>query len=152
MKYFEDFQPGDVFDLGEVSVTAEEIKDFGRQFDCQPFHIDEKAAEASPFDGLIASGFHTASLFMQRYTEEILADSAGGGSPGIDALRFLKPVRPGDTLRARLTVVSTRPMMGRPDFGLIEPLCELLDRDDAPVLTMTLHSIFQRHEAATKEP
>jgi acyl dehydratase len=151
MKFFEDFHSGDVFELGQVTVTADEIKTFASQFDPQPFHVDEAAAEASPFGGLVASGLHTASLFMRRYVAVILADASGGGSPGIDRIRFLKTVRPGDLLSARLTVLSTRPLMGRPDFGLVEPECELLDSKSEPVLSMTIHSIFKRKQSAHQE-
>lgn len=144
MRYFEDFRPGDVYDLGEVAVTAEEIIEFGKRYDPQPFHIDAAAASASPCGELIASGWLTACLFMRRYVENLLNDSAGAGSPGIDELRYHRPVRPGDTFRARVTIEGARPSLSRPDQGIVQPRCELLDDQGNPVFSMILHSIFLR--------
>lgn len=150
MRYFEDFQPGDVHELGQVSVSAEQIIEFGTQFDPQPFHVDEAAARDSPFGGLIASGWLTGALFMRRYVEVLLADSAGAGSPGIDELRYHCPVRPGDILSARLTVLSSGPAFGRPDRGIVRPRCELLSESGEPVFSMILHSIFLRRPSAAR--
>jgi acyl dehydratase len=144
MRYFEDFHPGDVFDLGSIQASAEEIIAFGQQFDPQPFHIDPIAAKDSSFGGLIASGWMTAGMFMRRYVDALLVDSAGCGSPGVDEIRYLAPVRPDDRLTARLTVLGTSPMLGQPDRGLVKPKCELLDITGQPVFSMILHSIFLR--------
>ncbi len=150
MRYFEDFQPGDIHELGDVTVTAQQIIDFGTEFDPQPFHIDEAAAQRSPFGGLIASGWLTGALFMRRYVDVLLADSAGAGSPGIDEIRYHQPVRPGDRLSARLTVLSSGPAFGRPDRGIVRPRCELLSATGEPVFSMILHSIFLRRASAAQ--
>lgn len=149
MHYFEDFSRGDVHDLGEVTVTAEEITEFGRNYDPQPFHTDAVAAAASPFGGLVASGWLTASLFMRRYVEALLNKSACAGSPGVDEVRYHRPVRPGETLTARLTVEATSPSLGHRDRGIVQPRCEFLDHDGRLVFSMILHSIFLRRDAAT---
>ena len=116
---FEDFSPGQVFSLGTYEVTAQEIIDFARRFDPQPFHVDEKAAAGTPFGGLIASGWHTAAMFMRLYVDAVLADSASQGSPGIEQLRWLEPVRPGDVLTGTFTVESVRPSEKRPQRGTV---------------------------------
>src|SRR5579859_3157513 len=103
-RYFEDFAVGHTLELGSYTITREEILAFARQFDPQPFHTDEEQAKASLYGGLIASGWHTASIFMRLLVDGLLNDTASMGSPGVDELRWLRPVRPGDTLRARFTV------------------------------------------------
>lgn len=150
MRYLEDFRPGDVHELGAVTVTAEEILEFGKRYDPQPFHVDPAAAELSPFGTLVASGWLTASLFMRCYVDALLTDSACCGSPGIDELRYHRPVRAGDVLTARLTVLGSRPSLSQPDRGIVQPRCEMLAADGEPVLSMILHSIFLRRPAATR--
>jgi acyl dehydratase len=147
MRYFEDFSVGDVHELGTVTVTEEEIIEFGKRYDPQPFHTDSAAAALSPFRGLVASGWLTSALFMRCYVETLLNDSACCGSPGVDELRYHEPVRAGDVLRARLTVLGARPTLGRADRGIIQPRCELLSTEGRPVLSMVLHSIFLRRPA-----
>lgn len=144
MLYLEDFTVGDVYDLGEVKVTQEEVLSFGRAYDPQVFHTDPERAKESSFGGLVASGWLTASLFMRRYVEEILDRSAGEGSPGVDEVRFHRPVRPGDVLRARLTVLGVAPVLSNRRSGILRPRCELVDAEGAVVFSMVLHSIFRR--------
>lgn len=144
MLYFEDFEVGAVHELGTVKVTDSEIIEFATRYDPQPFHVDHALAAESPFGGLIASGWLTASLFMRCYVDALLRDSAGAGSPGIDELRYLRPVRPGDELSARLTVLGVGPALGRPDVGMVRPRCEMVNQDGATVFSMILHSIFRR--------
>jgi acyl dehydratase len=146
MLYLEDFHVGDVFELGKVEVTEEEILSFGRAYDPQVFHTDPEKARDSSFGGLVASGWLTASLFMRRYVEEILNRSAGEGSPGVDELRFLQPVRAGDVLQARLTVLGIAPVLGRRGSGIVRPRCELLDPQGKAAFSMVLHSIFRRRD------
>src|SRR5690242_11639548 len=98
MLYFEDMKPGDKMELGTYTVTREEILEFANKFDPQPFHINEDAAKKSMFGGLIASGWHTASICMRLYVDAILSKSMSLGSPGVDELRWKRPVRPGDVL------------------------------------------------------
>src|SRR6059058_6090390 len=128
MRYLEDLRPGEVFDLGEDTIREDEILEFARRFDAQPFHVDREAARQSMYGGLIASGWHTASFFMGLLVRGLLLDVASLGSPGIDELRWLKPVRPGDTLRARLSVVGARPSTKHADRGLITCVGELFNQ------------------------
>ncbi|WBP85096.1 MaoC family dehydratase [Kitasatospora cathayae] len=150
MYFFEDFAPGDVFELGTVSVTMDQIIEFSETYDPQPFHVDPELALASPFEGLIASGWQTASLFMRRYVDGLLADSACVGSPGVDEIRYHRPVRPGDVLHARVRVLGSSPSFGRSDTGIVKPMCELVDEEGRLVFSMILHSIFERR--LTREP
>jgi acyl dehydratase len=143
-RYLDDFAAGDVYDLGEITVTEAEVLAFGRAYDPQPFHVDPELAAASPFGGLVASGWLTASLFMRRYVEVVLDGAAGEGSPGVDEMRFHRPVRPGEVLAARVTVLGVAPVVTRPGSGIVRPRCELLDRDGRVVFSMILHSIFRR--------
>jgi|SRR5690242_19187330 len=148
--YFEDFAVGDTRELGEASVTAEEIVAFARQFDPQPFHVDEERAKASPFGGLIASGWHTAAIFMRLLVDGLLNSTASLGSPGIDELRWLQPVRPGDTLRARFTIVETTPSTRRPDRGTVRSTCEVINQRGEVVMRATGINIIGRRPAARR--
>ena len=143
-RFFEDFQAGQIFELGEHTMTREEIVDFARQFDPQPFHIDEDAAERSAFGGLIASGWHTAAVFMRLYVDALLADAASMGSPGISELRWLAPVRPGDTLTGRFIVESVEPSSKRADRGTVYFRSEMVNGDGTTVLSMTGRGYFAR--------
>lgn len=147
MRYFEDFRVGDIHELGTVIVSEEEVLEFAGRFDPQPFHTDPRLAAQSPFGGLIASGFHTASMFMRRYVDGLLAYSAGAGSPGIDEIRYHRPVRPGDKLDARIEILGSRPSLMSPTTGIVQPRCELVDPDGTVVFSMILHSIFLRRPA-----
>ncbi len=118
-EYFEDYVVGTVHEFGSVTVEEAEVIAFAQRFDPQPFHIDAMAAKQSVFGGLIASGWHTAAMMMGMIVEHYLAQSASLGSPGIDELRWLKPVRPGDTLTARVTVLETRRSRSKPDRGIV---------------------------------
>ncbi|WAL69610.1 MaoC family dehydratase [Amycolatopsis cynarae] len=134
-RYFEDYAPGTTHDCGSVKFTEAEIVEFAAKYDPQPFHVDAEAAAAGPFGGLIASGWHTASLMMRLLTENYLSPVSSLGSPGIDELRWVKPVRPGDVLRARVTVLEARPSKSKPDRGLLTSLIEMLDADDEVVFS-----------------
>jgi acyl dehydratase len=151
MRYFEDFRTGDVHELGTVVVTEKEVLEFGSRFDPQPFHIDKERAAGSPFGGLIASGFHTAAMFMRRYVDGLLAYSDCVGSPGIDEVRFHRPVRPGDTLTARVEILGSRPTLS-PSTGIVQPRCQLVAADGTVVFSMILHSIFRRRPADSAAP
>jgi acyl dehydratase len=108
--YWEDLTAGSVRDLGTVTVSADEIKHFAQQFDPQPFHLDEAAGRSSIFGNLCASGWHTCSLAMKLTVENLLTESSSKGSPGVENLRWLKPVYPGDTLRLKHTILESRPL------------------------------------------
>ena len=114
-RYFEDYRAGEVIELGSRTVSAEEIIAFARQFDPQPFHVDPERARLTPFGGLVASGWHTAAMFMRLSVDGHQSAQAGSiGSPGVDEIKWLRPVRPGDTLTGRTTVLETMPRRAGP--------------------------------------
>jgi acyl dehydratase len=143
-RYFEDFEAGAVVELGSHTVTEEEIVAFARQWDPQPFHVDPEAARESAFGGLIASGWHTGALWMRMYVDSLLDGTASMGSPGIEELRWLAPVRPGDTLTGRLEVLETTPSQRRPDRGTVRIRAEMVNQDGVVVLSMTSRGHFGR--------
>ncbi len=145
--FFEDFKPGQVVDLGSRTVSEEEIIAFARLWDPQPFHVDRDAAAGSVFGGLIASGWHTGAMWMRLYVDSVLGGASGQGSPGIEELRWLAPVRPGDTLHGRLTVLETTPSERRPDRGTVRIRGEMVNADGVTVLSMVSRGHFQRREA-----
>ena len=144
MRHLEDFKEGQVFELGEETISEQEILDFARRFDAQPFHVDREAAKASMYGGLIASGWHTASFFMGLLVRGLLHDVASLGASGIDELRWLKPVRPGDTLRARLSVVGTRPSTKHPGRGLLTCVGEMFNQQGERVLLIRWSAMIAR--------
>jgi acyl dehydratase len=137
VRYWEDVKEGEVFELGSRTMDKERMIAFAREFDPQPFHTDEKAAEASVWGGLIASGWLTGSTLMRLLYDGFLKDTASLGSPGVDELRWLKPVRPGDTLTARLTVIEATASRSRPDRGIVRTRMELMNQDGETVMTIT---------------
>jgi acyl dehydratase len=141
--YFEDFQPGQVFELGSHTVTEEEIVAFARRWDPQPFHVDPEAAKETVFGGLIASGWHTGAIWMRGYVDTLLGQ-ASQGSPGIEELRWLAPVRPDDTLSSRLTVLETMPSERRADRGTVRIRGEMVNQDGVTVLSMVSRGHFGR--------
>jgi acyl dehydratase len=144
MRYFEDFKVGDVCDGGPVTVSEAEIIEFASRYDPQPFHIDPDAARSGPFGGLIASGWHTAALFMGMFVRAELLDTASMGSPGVDELRWTAPVRPGDTLRTRSTITDVQPSAKHPNRGTVFSEHEVLNQDDVVVLRFTSRGHFAR--------
>lgn len=142
--YWEDFTVGQVREFGAVTLRREEIVDFASRFDPQPFHVDDDAARATPFAGLIASGWHTCAVAMRMMCDEYLLDAASLGSPGVDELRWLAPVRPGDTLCTRMTVLAARPMQSKPQAGLVESRWEVMNQRREVVLDMRGWGMFAR--------
>lgn len=142
--YFEDFEVGQVFELGSRTLTRERMLEFAEEFDPQPFHLDEAAASKSLYGGLIASGWHTGSVLMGLFATGLLNNTSSQGSPGVDELRWLKPVRPGDTLHGRSTILATRASRSRPDMGLVQIQSELRDDDGEPVLSLKSWGLFSR--------
>ena len=140
-RHFEDFTPGEVIDLGTTVVDEAEMLAFARRFDPQPFHVDPVAALGTPFGGLIASGWFSGSLFMRMYVDAVLADSTSEGSPGLTELRWLRPVRAGDVLAGRLTILSAAAT--KPRRGTVMLRGELL-RDDEVVLRTEFRGLFGR--------
>jgi acyl dehydratase len=143
---FEDFAAGQVYDLGSRTVTEAELVEFARQWDPQPFHVDPEAAKESVFGGLIASGWQTGAMWMRMYVDTMLG-SAARGSPGIEELRWLAPVRPGDTLTGRLTVLEATPSATKPDRGTIRIRGEMVNQDGVTVMAMTSRGHFWRRPA-----
>jgi acyl dehydratase len=127
-RWFEDFAVGEVFEFGDRLITAEEIVEFARRYDPQPFHTDPAAAERSHFGGLVASGWMTASVAMSLLCEHFISPTSSMGSPGVDVLRWLRPVRPGDRLRMRVSVIETRRSQSKPDRGAIKVRQEVLNQ------------------------
>jgi acyl dehydratase len=143
-RYFEDFVEGQTVDLGSFQYTQQDIIDFARAYDPQPMHTDPEAAAKSTYGGLIASGWQTATSYMRILVEEIMRDSASIGSPGIERLRWLKPVRPGDALQARFTVLEARPSNSRPDWGIVRSKGEVLNQKDEVVMDVEAVNFFGR--------
>jgi len=142
--YFEDFHSGQVIELGTCTVTETEIMDFARQFDPQPFHVDRDAAAASHFGGIVASGWHTCSMLMRQIVDELLSRSVSHGSPGVDEIRWLKPVRPGDTLRMSMRVTEAIPSKSRPDRGVLKCDYQGVNQHGETVVTMKTLGMFGR--------
>jgi acyl dehydratase len=144
MRWFEDFQAGEVTEVGPVTVSEQEIVDFASRFDPQPFHVDAEAAAASPFGGLIASGWHTTALFMGMFVRGVLLDSASIGSPGVEEIRWTAPVRPGDTLTGRSTITDVQPSSKNPSRGTVFTTNEVFNQDGVLVMTLKARGYFAR--------
>jgi acyl dehydratase len=142
-RWFEDYVPGAVHVLGSVVVDEQEVIAFARQFDPQPFHLDKELAEKSAFRGLIASGWHTACMAMRLIVDHYLSEISSEGSPGIDELRWLRPVRPADQLTVRITILDTRRSRSRPERGIVRSQIETLNQDREIVMQFT-STIFIR--------
>jgi acyl dehydratase len=148
MRYFEDFTEGQVIELGTIPVLSEdEIIGFARQYDPQPFHTDPVAAKETIYGGLIASGWQTALLTMRLMVDELLNQTAAQGSPGVENIRFLKPVRAGDRLRGRYTVLVAEPSTRKPTRGKILGRTELLDEGGDVVYSMDGWTLIGRRES-----
>jgi acyl dehydratase len=143
-RYFEDFIPGSVQEFGPTVVDEAEIVEFARRYDPQPIHTDPQWARTGPFGGLIASGWHTTALMMRLLVDQYLPSAASLASPGIDELRWLRPVRPGDELRVRVTVIEARPSRSKPDRGLLRSRIEVLGPDGSAVMTLTALNMIRR--------
>lgn len=144
--YWEDFPVGSVREFGAMRVTREAILAFAQQFDPQPFHLDDEAAKASLFGALSASGWHTCAMAMRMMCDAYLLESSSLGSPGIEQLKWLKPVFAGDTLSERFTVLEARVMASRPGVGLVRSHWEVLNQHRDVVLTMEGWGMFGLRE------
>jgi acyl dehydratase len=142
--HWEDFQTGAVAVYGPRLVTREEIVAFAAEFDPQPMHLDEAAASATMLGGLGASGWHTCCLLMRIIADGFLHDSTSMGSPGIEEMRWLKPLRPGTHIRVRATVLESRPSKSRPEMGLTKFRYEVLDGTGESLAEMTTTALFGR--------
>ena len=150
--WWEDFPVGRVREFGGLPVTRDAVIAFAHDFDPQPFHLDDAAAEASLFGRLAASGWHTCAMAMRMMCDAYLLEAASLGSPGVDQLRWLKPVYPGDTLHMRMEVLEARPMNSRPDVGLVRTRWEVINQAGDLVLTMEGWGMFRRRPADAAPP
>ena len=146
--YLEDFAPGQVRESAPRTITKDEIVAFAREYDPQPFHTDEEAAKRSVYDGLIASGWQTVGIMMRLLWDTFLKDTVSLGSPGSDEIRWLKPVRPGDTLRARFTVTEVVPSRSKLDRGIVRTFTEVLNQRGEVVMTQRGLGLFGRRGAS----
>ena len=143
-RWFEDYLPGSVYEFGHVAASEAEIIAFAEQYDPQAIHLDPQWAATGPFGGLIASGVHTMALCMRLYVDHYISRVASLASPGLDEVRFPRPVRPGDELRLRVTVAEARLSRSKPDRGLVHTVVEGLNQDDQVVLSFTAMNFFAR--------
>jgi acyl dehydratase len=146
--YFEDFFPGQVMEFGPRLVTREEIIDFAGQFDPQPMHLDDEAAKSSLLGGLGASGWHSCAILMRMACDGFVLDSASMGAPGVDEVRWMKPVKPGDRLTLRLTIRETRASKSKPQMGFVVMFYEMLNQDGVCVMTLQTPMMMARRAAA----
>lgn len=143
-RWLEDYVEGAVHQLGEVAVGRDDILEFARRYDPQPIHTDPDFAATGPFGGLIASGWHTCALMMRLFAENYLSRASSMASPGLDELRWLRPVRPGDRLSVRVTVIESRPSQTKPDRGVVRSLIETFNQDGEAVLSMRAINMVAR--------
>lgn len=150
MDHFEDIEVGRTARFGRYEVTREEVIEFAAKYDPQPFHLDDNAAAATHFGRLSASGWHTCAMTMAMLVENMKSRSqAGLGSPGVDNLRWIKPVYPGDTLRVETVVKEKRRSASRPEMGIFKSTVRVFNQHDEPVLEMTSNGLIRvRYPAA----
>jgi len=147
--FFEDYKPGDTEEFGCYEVSEDEIVEFAGKYDPQPYHIDPEAARESIFGGLCASGWHTCAMTMRMMVDHLAATGAASlGSPGIDQIRWLKPVRPGDVLRVRTEVIEARPLKRRPGMGVVKSAYTVLNQNDEAVMTFIGNGFVAAAKAA----
>jgi len=149
VRYLEDLSPGQIFNTGHKRVDKEEILAFARQFDPQPFHTDEAAARNSPFQGLAASGWHTAAMTMRLMLDGEFKPAGGILGVGFDDLSWPRPVRPGDELHAKSEVLEVRPSKSRPDRGTIKVRTTTFNQNDEPVMIFTGNLLVPRRPVST---
>jgi len=147
MRYFEEFEVGETVELGSYTISQEEIISFASQYDPQPFHVDPERAKDSFFGTLVASGWQTAGLYMRLLVLNLLNDTVSMGSPGLEELRWTKPVRPGDTLQARFTVLETIGSKSRPNLGIVKGKGEVLNQNGEVVMSLVSTGFFGRKPA-----
>ncbi|CAH0441453.1 MaoC family dehydratase [Ralstonia pseudosolanacearum] len=146
--YFDDFQVGQTMEMGTYAVTEDEILTFARQYDPQPFHVDPEAARRSIYGGLISSGWMTCSLMMRLMVQNFLSKSSSMGSPGVDEIRWLRPVYPGDSLSVSSTCLEVRPSQSKPDRGVAINRWEARNQHGELVCTLVGMGMFGRRPAA----
>jgi acyl dehydratase len=142
-RYFEDYPPGAVFTAGAMPVSAAEIVEFASKYDPQPMHTDPEAAAKGRFGGLIASGWHTGAMMMRLFADNFLSPESSIASPGLDELRWLQPVRPGDVLSLRVTILQARRSKSRPEQGIIHSFVEVLNQRGEAVMSLKPVSLIR---------
>jgi len=135
-RFFEDIKADQVYEFGTITVSEKDIIDFARQFDPQDFHLDPAKAASSLFGGIVASGWHTTAVVMRLYVDHYLSHVANLGSPGVEDIRWPNPLRPGDTLRIRVTILEARPSRSKPDRGIVRVHVEAINQTNNLVLSM----------------
>ncbi|ADO71321.1 MaoC family dehydratase [Stigmatella aurantiaca] len=148
MRYFEDFHVGQVHEAGPHKVSREEILAFAQKFDPQSFHLDDEAGRRTIYGGIIASGWHTAAISHRLLVDCVLKDAAGLGSPGVDELRWLRPVRPDDSLSLKVEVIELIPSRSKRDRGAIKYRIALHNQQGEVVMTLSAISMFARRAAS----
>ena len=143
----EDYIPGKIYEYGPVSISEAAIIDFAKKYDAQSIHTDPQASAQGYFGGLIASGWHTASVAMRLYSENFIANAAAKPSPGVDEVRWTKPVRPGDSLSIRVTVLESRPAQSDPHLGMVRVFIEVMNQDHELVMSLKPTSLIRRRDA-----
>lgn len=147
IRFFEDYVPGSVEEYGPIEVSEADILAFGQRFDPQPFHIDPLAARSGPFGGLIASGWHTAAMTMRALVDNYLSAESSLGSPGLDELRWSRPVRPGDQLRVRVTILEAKRSRSKPDRGLVRARVEVRNQNDEVAMSLVPMNLILARDA-----
>jgi acyl dehydratase len=144
MQFFEDFTIGQVIELGKYTLTREEIIEFAEKYDPQPFHLSDEAAQNSIFKSLAASGWHTASIYMRLFVDGLLKNSASQGSPGVEELRWVLPVRPNDTLTGKYRILDMRTSEKRPELGILYGMAEMYNQNNELVMTFKGVGFYKR--------
>jgi acyl dehydratase len=150
-RHWEDFQPGQVTEHGPRLITREEIIAFAAEFDPQPMHLDEDAASASMLGGLAASGWHTCCIAMRMISDGVLDGTSFMGAPGVEEVRWLAPVRPGEEIRLRLTILETRASRSRPDMGFVKFGYQVFGPGERLLMTLTVIPMFGRRQPAAPD-
>jgi len=146
-RFFEDFSAGEVMELPGRQVSRAEIIAFAAEYDPQPFHLDEDAARVSLLGGLSASGWHSCCLLMRIISDHLMSDARFMGAPGVEEVRWLAPLRPGDTVSVRATVIETRPSRSRPELGFVKFLFEMCNARGDVLTTVAVSPMFERRES-----
>lgn len=146
--YFEDLRVGDIDEFGRYEVTEAEIVEFAGKYDPQPYHLDKEAAKSSMFGELVASGWHTCSMAMRMFVDNMDANVTSEASPGVSEVRWIRPVIPGDVLSLRAEVIKARPSRSRPGLGIVHQKLTALDAHGEPVMSMNTIAFYQRRKSA----
>jgi acyl dehydratase len=147
-RYFEDYVAGSVHEFGDFTVTEADVVDFAKRFDPQYIHTDPDSAKNGPFKGLIASGWHSGAILCRLMVDHYLSHIASLGSPGVDEMRWLHPVRPGDKLRIRTKITETRLSKSKPDRGLVSCEVEMINQEDQPVMSLKITNLLSKRPTA----